>query len=74
MEGMRNKYLCSARSVVEEHIIEGRLANVSVKSSLTEWILDDVMTSRRIRYNVVVYDHLHQISKCPTQNRWRDRY
>ena len=48
---MSNKYPCSARSAVEEHIIEDRLANVSVESR--EWVLDDVMTSRRIRYNVM---------------------
>ena len=69
---MSNKYPCSARSAVEEHIIEDGLANVSVESR--EWVLDDVMTSRRIRYNVMVYDHSHQISKCPIQSIWRDRY
>jgi hypothetical protein len=37
---MSNKYPCSARSTVEEHIIEDRLANVSIESG--EGILDTV--------------------------------
>jgi len=41
MEGMGNEYPCSARSTVEEHIIEDRLANMSVESG--ERILDVVV-------------------------------
>jgi hypothetical protein len=43
MEGMSNKYPCSACSAVEEHIIEDRLANVSIESR--EGILDVVSSS-----------------------------
>ena len=41
MEGMGNKYPCSARSTVEQYIIEDRLANMSVESG--EGILDVVV-------------------------------
>ncbi len=37
---MSNKYSCSARSAVEEYVIENRLANMSVESG--EGILDVV--------------------------------
>jgi hypothetical protein len=40
MEGMSDKYPCRARRAVEEHIIEDRLANVSVESG--EGILEVV--------------------------------
>jgi hypothetical protein len=40
MERMSNKYPCRARSAVEEHVIEDRLANVSIESG--EWILEAV--------------------------------
>jgi hypothetical protein len=41
MEGMGNKYPCSARSTAKEYIIEDRLANMSVESG--EGILDVVV-------------------------------
>ena len=41
MKGMRNKYPCGAQSTAKEHIIEDRLANMSVESG--EGILDVVV-------------------------------
>jgi hypothetical protein len=41
MEGMGNKYPRSARSTVEEYVIEDRLANMSVESG--KRILDVVV-------------------------------
>jgi hypothetical protein len=42
MEGMGDKYPCSARRAVEQYIIEDRLANMSIESG--EGVLDVVLS------------------------------
>ena len=60
MEGMRNKYPRSARSTVEEYIIEDRLANMSVESgergswmSLSYLVRRDCLKFTHIEYQNV---------------------
>ena len=45
MEGMGNKYPCSARSAAKKYIIEDRLANMGVESG--ERILEVVFLSSK---------------------------
>jgi hypothetical protein len=68
MEGMGNEYPCSARSTVEEYIVEDRLANMGVKSG--EGILEPLSYF----YDVIVLDHSHRKSECPIPSKWRDKY